>query len=635
MIKYLHFLCLILLPVMLEAQEEQKPSKVIIENADRQLTEIKDDAYVHYLKGNVRCIQDSIFMFCDSATLTENRLIAVNDIAILQGDSIKIFSDSLDYRGDLELAELFFDVVLENNDKKLFTDWLIYDLQNKIATFRDTCQLVNNTLQLNSLRAVYYVGKEMAYMYDEVTAIDENFKLKTDSLLYDASIDRVYFIAPTFIEQDGKRIYCESGFYDIQDKRAYFDQNPVYYSEDQFAKSQNMFYSGRDSLTILSGDAFVRDSTSEASAKVIKMNDKNGDVILDGDALYVEGEKRVEGRYIVYNKNTKDVRMEGRSRVSYEDGYVDGDSIVYLNGPDEGEIIGDPVWEDTLENRVLKGGRFFYKERVKYFKAVRDTERPLFRQLINEDTLFFSADTIISAEDADSIGYMMAIRDVKIYMKDLQALCDSLYYSEKDSMFRLFYNPVAWSDTTQFVGDTMMIQMKNDEVSDIFAFANAFICSQESESYFNQIKGKKVHAVLDSNQLQRMDVEGNAESLYFIKDEEEAYIGPLKTNSLKITFLFENDSLNFIKLTPENESVLTPMNKASEADFKLPGFKWEIKFRPLSWTDVLKSTKGRMVAPIPAKAENNVEKDFFETEVDKILDKPRTDQAPRVQKKKN
>ncbi len=613
---FLVTLSCMLFAVLSFGQDESEPaSKVMIENADNQITEIVDDNYVQYLRRNVRVIHDSIFMFCDSARLTENQLTALSNVVILQGDSIKSFADSLYYDGDSKLAKLYFDVVLQNDQKKIFTEYLIYDLDARIATFPDTCLLVNDDFKLSSLRANYNVGNELAFFYGEVTAIDPQFKLKTDSLMYDTELDRVYFIAPSFIEQDGRKIYCEDGFYDIQEKRAYFGQNPVYFDDSITARSKYMVYSGIDSTTLLTGDAIVQDSSSTASADLITIDEKSDDVTLEGNARYVEGERVIEGPKIIYNKASGDVKLEGRSTIFKEDGFIQGDTMQYYEEIDEGTIIGNPYWKDTIENRSLEGGKFFYKEKQKYFRAVVAEERPVFKELIDGDTLYFSSDTIVSAEDADSLSYLEATRFVRIFKSDLQAVCDSLYYSERDSSFQLFGQPVVWSDTTQFTGDTIIIQLRNGAVSEIISKSRAYIITRDFADLFNQIRGKYIHAFLDSNKLQRMDVKGNAESIYFVKDEEDAYIGPIRTSCSQMRFYFVNDSLDHVRYYTENNSELVPMRLAGEPDKRLEGFKWHEESRPVKWQDILAVDRRRSPEPVPGEptAGDEFEKAVMET----------------------
>lgn len=596
-----------------ESKDTTSESRVLIENADKSINEIKDKKNRQYLKGNVRVIHDSIFMFCDSAILYENQLQAIGDVIIIQDDTIRIFSDSLYYDGDSKYAELFYGVVLENKEKKMFTERLYYDLENKFAIFPDTCLLVNRDLKLSSLRARYNVRNNTAYFYEEVTAIDGQTSFKSDSLLYDTDIDRAYFITSTYIQQEDKRIYCEEGFYDLLDKRAYFSGNPVYFSKDQLARSKHMSFSGADSLTILYGDAYVKDSVSEARAEKISLDEKTNDIILEGDASYAEADKFIEGEIISYNQETGDVRIGGEAKIEMEEGILSGDSLDYINLSDLGKVMGGAIWRDTIDNREIESDVFLYREKDEYFKAIAESRRPLVKQLVDKDTLYFSADTLISAKDSlDGTQFMEAVRYVKIFKSDLQAVCDSMFFSERDSIIFLHGSPIVWSDTTQFTADTIKLVLKDDEIKEIIASSNAFIISNEVDEYYNQIKGSYIHAYLDSNRLKKMIVRGNSESLYFIRDEEDAMLGPTRTICGHMAFYFNASDLLTVRYYAEPDSELIPIQKASADELRLKDFKWSEQLKPRRWQDVLKVSRSLAGTDVSRKPQDEYEKDVNE-----------------------
>lgn len=87
---------------------------------------------------------------------------------------------------------------------------------------------------------------------------------------------------------------------------------------------------------------------------------------------------------------------------------------------------------------------------------------------------------------------LFAWGDVKIWSKRMQGLCDSLFFSGKDSTFYLFENPVMWSDTSQFSGDTIWIVMANKVLKDIFLKQKAFVINHDKSSLENQLKGREI-----------------------------------------------------------------------------------------------------------------------------------------------
>lgn len=610
------FLLLFGLTSSLKSQEtldSTSSEKVLVENADNSIQEVIDGDHIQYLRSNVRLIHDSIYMFCDSARIKKEELIAVGEVIIIQDDTIQLFSDSLVYDSQLKKAEMYFNVVLKNGNKRLFTEKLIYNLEDKKAIFNDTTTLVDGTMQLSSLRGIYNVQKRLAKFYDEVTIIDGDFNLKSDSLLYDTDIDRAYFLGPTYITQGGDKVYCEAGYYDMKVKRAFFSGNSKMYNSDQSALGDNINYYGADSLFVISGNAVVEDSTSIAKGDVITKNSKTKTVLIEGNGYYKSGDRVIVGPYILYDEKTESLVLEERSTVKSETGEIIGDSISYDKVKDYGVAVGTAIWRDTVQDIVVESDRFEYKEKESFYKAIVDNQRPLFRQFVDGDTLYLSADTLISGAIGDSVNYLKAIRSVEIFKSDLQAVCDSLYYDDIDSTFVLFDNPISWSDTTQILGDTLSIKLKNEKVSDIIASQNAFIASVDEGGYYNQIKGRLIHSFLDSNTLTHMSVKGNAESLYFLKDSEKKYIGPNYTACSHMVFYFANKEIDKINFFTEPSSKMTPMKRATESQFKLSGFAWNASVRPKSWESLRLIKSGNSNLP------KERSKDVFEEKVNDVI----------------
>lgn len=614
-------ICLFYCPTALEAQEDQTPvqesppEKVKVKNADNFITEISGDKDVQYFRGNVKVVHDSIFMFSDSATVIENKMTAVGNVIIVQEDTINVFSDSLYYNGDDKLAKLYYNVVLKSATKELYTNALLYNLATKVGVFSDTAILKSNSMILSSLRGRYDVENNRAYFYDQVTIIDENFKLKSDSLHYDTDIDRAYFVGPTFIEQDGKQIYCEDGFYDIEIGRAYFTDNSIIRDGDQVAEANNILFSEADSTITLEGNASIKDSVSFTSGDKIVINDKTGDVLIEGNGYFNDENQVLEGPLIKYNKDSENLKLIGRSTVSNKNGYLIGDTIIYLKEEDFGRATGNVEWVDTVENRSILTDELNYREEAKYYKAFAKERRPLFSQRVDDDTLYLSADTLISANPSDTLSYLQATKDVKIFKTDLQAICDSLYYSDLDSIFWLFKDPVCWSDTTQFSGDTISIKLTEDSVSDIFANNNAFIITLDTADYYNQIKGKTIHSILDSGELVKMIIKGNAESIYLVKDSDNAYIGANKNLCSHMTFHFANKELVSTEFYTEPENTMVPMKRATDAELYLAGFNWRDKERPLSSLQIRTLSFSKTIGP----QEPPDQRDDFEKEVERII----------------
>jgi lipopolysaccharide export system protein LptA len=150
------------------------------------------------------------------------------------------------------------------------------------------------------------------------------------------------------------------------------------------------------------------------------------------------------------------------------------------------------------------------------------------------------ADSIAHLPPTDStLRYIIGFHHVRIFSDSLQAVADSLYYSTKDSIFRLYYNPVAWgSGNYQITGDTMYMYTKNKKAERLYVFENALTINRVARSLFNQLKGTTINCFFQGGDIDYIRAKGNAESIYYVADDNKAYTGANRAHGDIIDMIF-------------------------------------------------------------------------------------------------
>jgi lipopolysaccharide export system protein LptA len=209
------------------------------------------------------------------------------------------------------------------------------------------------------------------------------------------------------------------------------------------------------------------------------------------------------------------------------------------------------------------------------------------------DTLFLSADTLVSIESANpKKKRLLAYNTVKIFKTNMQGSADSLAYVAADSTLHLYRQPILWSDDNQMTADSIRILLKNKKIDRIYMVNNSFVISQDSIGNFNQIKGRKMTAYFDRQNIDHVAVQGNGESLYYALEEKEL----IKTDSMILKLMItmgmnkmicSNMKINFIKGRVNNVSFyikpdaqLIPIHELKDTDRTLKGFAWRKKEKP-------------------------------------------------------
>lgn len=556
----------------------------------------------HY-KGNVKMTQDSVYMFSDTAILSQNYLTATGDVIIIQDDTIRLFSDSLYYDTKAQKAQLFYNVVLENGKQQLFTERLDYYTETKIAVYPDTALLVNDRTKLSSLRGKYDVNAALATFVGEVIVIDEEFNLTADSLLYNTDLDKAIFVGPTNIDQDDRKIYCESGYYDIQNGQALFEQNASYVEGDQQASAHQIRYNESAGTVTLTGNAKYKDEDKNASADKMIYDENTKDIHLIGNAIFFDGESTATGAEIKYNEDDEEVSIVGNAILDSDETSINAGSLDFDDTTGEGLFIDDVVFLSKEDSVSVYSDILAVNSEDKTYIAYGAT-RPYMLRFIDGDSLFLSADTLHVEERIDSLFNMVdsvnifttldtvnvfqAHYDVRILSEDFQAVADSMYYNSRDSIFTLYDNPVMWSDSMQFTADTIKIRLAKEGIETVFLNGDGMIIELIDDDYYNQLKAKFIEASIDSGEISFMEMKQNAESNYYILDDIKAFVGLNHTLCNRMTFYFEEGEMSDIKFFEQPTSVLTPMQQLNREQIFLKDFNWNLELKPNSLEDLLK-----------------------------------------------
>nr|WP_307876452.1 OstA-like protein [Parapedobacter lycopersici] len=193
------------------------------------------------------------------------------------------------------------------------------------------------------------------------------------------------------------------------------------------------------------------------------------------------------------------------------------------------------------------------------------------------------------ASDTSKTRIVKAYYNVRLYKSDLQAVADSLYYGYPDSMMRFFGHPMIWAQGSQLTSDTIYMQIRNEKLDNMLMVRNAFLVNtQLDSSRFNQIKGRRITGFFANNALERLFVDGNAESIYYNVDEEKQVFTDMYHNrSSRIKILVDsNEITHFIPISGVDGKVYPLRLIPQEAEI-LDGFVWKPGDRPTSKADLL------------------------------------------------
>lgn len=199
------------------------------------------------------------------------------------------------------------------------------------------------------------------------------------------------------------------------------------------------------------------------------------------------------------------------------------------------------------------------------------------------DTLMRDSIDLTPPFPEDSVYKMVkGYRNVKMFRSDSQMVCDSLIWLNTDSIIRLYIEPVMWNEKNQITSDSMAIYTRNEVLTKAHFMGNPIMGMEIDTMYYNQVAGKDMIAYFADGEVYRNDVEGNAQTIYYMQEEDDPEVtGLMYIESASISFYLSEGEIDKIAYKQNPAYVLYPMDMIPETqDLKLKDFDWFYERRP-------------------------------------------------------
>ncbi len=462
---------------------------------------------------------------------------------------------------------LIGNVKLSHQNMVLFCDsaWF-YSTSNSADCFGNVHIISNDTIDMYSNFLNYLGDEKMARASGNVVLKDPKLTLTTDSLDFDTENQTGYYTTGGKIVDSTNVLTSIIGTYYAQLNEVFFRDSVKLVNEDYVMTSDTMKYNTKTAIAYIIGPTHII-----------------------GDSSYLYS----ENGWFDTQKNISELLKN--STIRRGDSQLQGDYIYYEDNTGKGKANGNVVINDFKNEIIIAGNKATYNDFTKFATM---TDSALFIQYYNNDSLFLHADTLMTMNDTSAVDAKLVItyNNVRFFKSDMQGICDSLVYFSKDSTIQLYKDPVIWSDISQLTAD--FIEMINNDVppNEVHLKENSFIIQELDSMKYNQIKGKDMVGFIDStNNLYRINVNGNGQSIYYPEDDKD-YIGTNKAESSNIVLYLEKNKIKRISFLTSPVGKMNPLLEEISPETRLEGFLWKGNERPLNKLDIFRDKSG---APLP------------------------------------
>lgn len=574
-----------------------------INHADSVVGLNEENAKYQRLIGAVIIEHQGTVLTCDSAHLYQesNWVEAFSNVHINKANGADAQSDYIKYTGKDHTAFMKGNVQIIDGPNTLTTEEITYNIKTKIGQYVKDGIIQNNETIIRSHIGTYNGYTQLAHFKQSVEVNNPKYNIESDDLTYHLQSKVVKFLATSVIHTENSIIHTNSGSYDTKNSNAIFTSRTTIENEEQIVIGNKITYNDQ------TGNAF-------ASGDVVLVDVKN-----DGKMFADKAE---------YNKPNGVGKATGHVIIEQEG----GEKLLYANQVDFNRKIayykatGQVIFIDTANQIKLLSGVVEYNDFSKFMMA---TVFPKLITVSDGDSMFMRADTMLSYRQKDhiklkkekkiannktgSIAYVYNLlfvdssftaldtptdtvdtklivgnRSVKLFADSMQAVCDSISYSQTDSTFRLFRNPIMWSKQQQAKADTIYLKTIANKLSEVNLKENSLLISMSPyPEIYDQVSGKYMDAYFEQNEIKHVYVNQNAESIYYAKDENDAFIGLNKAESASMDVYFTAKELDKIVMHDHPKGDFLPIDQLTANHKYLTNFKLFTDRKPQSKADIM------------------------------------------------
>ncbi len=490
-------------------------------------------------------------------------------------------------------------VEMRNPDYQLRSDSVVYNMNTEVASFWTKTYIWNSKDEILSADRGAYNNRTRDYMFrSNAYILTKEQEIWSDSLDYNSISEdvRMYGNIQMRDDDNGVMAFGDYGEYWGKPQNGLLTRNPsvLWYDKEK-----------RDTLYMCSDSMFLY--TYPASLELNKKKEQSI-VLPSGEELITPGSSRYRDQGNTGADTLTNVVDSDTLTVSLPDSTMSPKELKKLRKEEEKRIKQEErnkKIRERLEAREQKAEARRQKRAERQAKALerRNARRGIVTVVdstsvvvdstsivvdslppVPSDTLAVAADSLSApAAPGDSLQRVFyAYHNVRIYRDDFQAVCDSLVGFSKDSMAYMYIEPVLWQENNQITAAEIIIYVKNKQLDRAFFSDEPMMVAEvEPNDKYNQIKGRTMEALFRNNDIYRHNVEGNAQTLYYMVDEKTGdYMGFMTIESANSSFFIDSLGMERIVYRGQPKYTIYPMELIPPSMKTLPGFGWHIERRP-------------------------------------------------------
>ena len=428
-----------------------------------------------------------------------------------------------------------------------------YTETEKVIAFGNIIINKGDSTSITGKKLTYFGEKNYAKVEGDVVLIDQHMTLNTQKFIYNLKDNIISFNHNGEVIQDNTIIKAERGIYHCDTYNIIFKNSVNIIGLNYNILTNNMHYNTKEEISKFYGPSNL-----------------------------FSGNKNIYYEYGWYNTKTKIAQLSNNIKIRSDNSLIKSDSLFFDNNTGYTKALNNVVLIDTIRDMIISGG---IAENFEEDDRIIIKSKPLLEINLEEDTIFMHAKEFIKKQKKNK-NIIIAYPSVKFYKKNFQGKCDSLSYNTHDSIIRMFKKPILWSENFQITADSLEFSIIRKEIRKLHSKENPIIINKEDSFEYNQISGKEMVTSFDNNKINKVNVLGNGESIFIVKDDTDNTIGLNYIKSSNLYLYFKKGEIENITYDNKPNSIVIPTQEIKEKERYLDDFIWREEERPNNKKDI-------------------------------------------------
>lgn len=473
-------------------------------------------------------------------------------------------------------------VYIQHEGAEMWCDLaFFYKEENFVKAYRNVRLKQGDSVSMRGKYIEYNGDTKFAYAAGDVFLKKDTTTVTTDTMYFNRETQQAYYRTGGVVTSPNSKITSRVGRYFIEKDKISFLSNVEVTNPEYVINSDQLDFYNKPEHAYLYGPTTITSETSK---------------------VYCErGFYDTANDYGYFVKN---------SRIDYDNRQVYGDSLYFDRTTNFASATNNIKVLDTLNRSLIKG---HYAEVYRDKDSVLITQKAVAITVEENDSVYVHGDKLLLTGKPEN-RIIRAFRNVRLYKSNLSGKSDSLHTNQATGLTQMINRPILWNDQSQITGDSIHLinNTKTEKLDSLKVFNNAFIAQKDSISGFNQIKGQKLYGFFnDDNELEKVDIIKNAESIVYLREETGELIGIDKSKSASIEILFSDKTIDEVYKRKKPGGDIFPESLFLEQSQTFEGFNWRGDEMLLSKEDVFKGEAPFVLTKIEGIPLPEIDESFF------------------------